>query len=425
MRILYISQYFPPEMGAPAARVSELSRFWVQQGHQVTVLTAFPNHPTGVVPPEYRGKRRRLVVREWWEGVRIVRTWLLPFPNRKPLERMLNYASFWLSASLTGIFLARPDVLIATSPQLLVGLTGWWLGFVKRVPFVLEIRDLWPESLAAVGVARERSMLTRALGPVARFLYRRSDHIVVVSPAFKERIVRQGKISPDKISVVENGVDTALFSGDGESHGFRESLGLEGKFIVSYVGTLGMAHGLSTVLDAAASLQHSNPEIMFLMVGEGAEKEHLQNQVGARGLSNVSILPQQPREKIAEMIRASTLGVVPLRKAEVFQTVIPTKMLEFMACGRPVILGVDGQARTLLEKAGAGVFVEPENAGELTRAILELGADAARCQQMGQNGRDYVERNLSRESLARDYLHVLEDLRMDRDAIRGVAGRRE
>src|SRR6202162_4784466 len=170
-------------MGAPGPRDVELSRHWVRAGHEVTVLTGFPNHPTGVVPPEYRGKLRRLVMREKVEGVNVVRSWLLPFPNRKAYERMLNYSSFCVSAATTGLFLSRPDVVIATSPQLLVGLSGWWLARWKRVPFVLEVRYLWAESRAAVGMGNSNSLLHRALAKIAGFLYSRSDRVVVVSPA--------------------------------------------------------------------------------------------------------------------------------------------------------------------------------------------------------------------------------------------------
>src|ERR1700676_5367767 len=186
MKILYVSQYFPPEMGAPAARAIELSRHWAAAGHEVTVLTGFPNHPTGVVPAEYRSKIRRLVMHEKLDGVNVVRTWLFPFPNRKAYERILNYSSFCASASTTGMFVSRPDVLIATSPQLLVGPSGWWLARTKRVPFVFEVRDLWPESLAAVGMGNGNSLLHRVLGKIADFLYRRSDRVVVVTPAFEE-----------------------------------------------------------------------------------------------------------------------------------------------------------------------------------------------------------------------------------------------
>src|ERR1700730_7765437 len=184
MKILYVSQYFPPEMGAPAARAAELSRHWARDGHEVTVLTGFPNHPTGKVPPEYRNKLRRLVMPESVEGANVVRTWLFPFPNRRAYERMLNYSSFCVSAASTGLFLSRPDVVIATSPQLLVALSGWWLACCKHVPFVFEVRDLWPESLAAVGIGKENSILHRSLSKIAGFLYRQCDRIVVVAPAF-------------------------------------------------------------------------------------------------------------------------------------------------------------------------------------------------------------------------------------------------
>ncbi len=172
MKILYISQYFPPEMGAPSARVAELSSHWAKDGHEVTVLTGFPNHPTGRVPESYRKKLRRVVVKENADGVNVVRTWLLPFPNRKAIERILNHTSFCVSAAITGLFLKRPDVVIATSPQLLVGLSGWWVARLKRVPFVFEVRDLWPESLVAVGMGDRNSLLYRALAKIANFFTR-------------------------------------------------------------------------------------------------------------------------------------------------------------------------------------------------------------------------------------------------------------
>src|SRR5580700_1617644 len=282
MKILYISQYFPPEMGAPAARAAELSLHWAAAGHDVTVLTGFPNHPTGVVPAEYRDKLRLLVVREKTGGVNVVRTWLLPFPNRKAHERMLNYSSFCISAASTGLFLPRPDVVIATSPQLLVGLSGWWLARWKRAPFVFEVRDLWPESLAAVGMGETNSLLHRSLAKIAGFLYRHSDRVVVVTPAFEDYLVKHWRVPREKISVVENGVETQLFAPQ-PAAALRRELGVEGKFVVSYIGTMGMAHGLETIIVAAAQLQDqdrdkdkdTNPEIIFLLLGEGADKDRI------------------------------------------------------------------------------------------------------------------------------------------------------
>jgi glycosyltransferase involved in cell wall biosynthesis len=409
MKILYVSQYFPPEMGAPAARADELSRHWAAAGHDVTVLTGFPNHPTGIVPPEYREKFRRMVAHEKINGVNVVRTWLLPFPNRKAYERMLNYSSFCLSAATTGLFLARPDVVIATSPQLLVGLSGWWLARWKRVPFVFEVRDLWPESLAAVGMGDSHSLLHRALGKIAGFLYRRSDRIAVVTPAFEDYLVEHWSVPREKISVIENGVETQLFAPEPATD-LRRELGVEGKFVVSYIGTMGMAHGLETIITAATRLRDTNPEIVFLMLGEGADKDRIAALARQHGLSNLRFVDQQPREKIPAYICASDVCLVLLKKTELFKTVIPTKMLEFMSCARPVILGVDGQARTILEQARGGMAIEPENSEALVIAIRHLAANRETARELGRNGREHIVRKFSRRQTAGKYIGVLEQL---------------
>ncbi|HEY2918588.1 MAG TPA: glycosyltransferase family 4 protein [Candidatus Binatia bacterium] len=395
-------------MGAPAARVSELARHWVKAGHEVTVLTGFPNHPTGIVPPEYRSKLRKLVYREQKDGIDIVRTWLIPCPNRKAHERLLNYLSFVLSSCITGIFLRRPDVIIATSPQLFVGLTGRWLGWIKRVPFIFEVRDLWPESITASGMGSDTDLSIRLLRALSAFLYRSCDHVVVVTPAFKQEIVAKWRVRDDKISLVENGVETDLFSPDVSGDDVKRELGLEGKFVVSYIGTLGLAHGLQAVMKAASELQSTFPDIQFLFVGEGADKVRLISLVFDFKLTNVRFLLQQPREKVPSIIRASDVCLVLLRKATVFETVIPTKMLEFMACGRPVILGVDGQARQIIETAQTGVCIEPEDAAALTLAIKELYRDARLRRALGHNGREYIVENLSRKQTAKTYVGVLE-----------------
>jgi glycosyltransferase involved in cell wall biosynthesis len=408
MKILYVSQYFPPEMGAPAARVAELARYWANDGHEVTVLTGFPNHPTGVVPTEYRSKLRRLVMRENVCGVNVVRTWLFPFPNRKAHERMLNYSSFFASASTTGMFVSRPDVLIATSPQLLVGLSGWWLARTKRVPFVFEVRDLWPESLAAVGMGDPDSMMNRSLGSIAGFLYKHSDQIVVVTSAFEEYLIQKWGVPPEKISVVENGVDTDLFSPKVANADLVKKLGAEGKFVVGYIGTMGMAHGLEMLVQTATELQGIAPDVLFLMVGEGADKKRVMDLARSRGLTNMRFVSQQPREKIPEFISISDACLVLLKKTELFKTVIPTKMLEFMSCMRPVILGVDGQAKKIMDHAGAGVYVEPENATALIQVIQRLAANPSLREILGRNGRRHVVEHFSRQQTAKTYVAVLE-----------------
>jgi glycosyltransferase involved in cell wall biosynthesis len=408
LKILYVSQYFPPEMGAPAARVAELSRLWARQGHDVTVLTGFPNHPTGVVPAEYRRRFHHFVSREKLDGVNVVRTWLLPLPNRKAYERMLNYSSFCLSAALTGMFLSRPDVVIATSPQLLVGLSGRWIARRKRVRFILEVRDLWPESLGAVGLGGAGSLLHYGLGQIAGFLYRAADHIVVVTHAFQKHLETAWRVSHEKISVVENGVDSKLFHPGYDGASIRRELGLEGKFVASYIGTMGMAHGLETLIEAAQLLGRTAPQVVFLLVGEGAEKQRIQSLVREYRLTNVLLLDQQPRERVPHYVSASDACLVLLKRSEIFRTVIPTKMLEFMACARPVVLGVEGEAQRLLQAANAGLCIQPENPADLANAILKLARDSHLRQSLGANGRRYILQNFTRQQMASVYLEVLD-----------------
>ncbi len=399
MKILYVSQYFPPEMGAPAARAAELSRHWARMGHEATVLTGFPNHPTGVVPEDWRSRFHRLHCTETVDGVRVVRTWLWPLPNRKAYERILNYASFCVSAGVSGLALHKPEVVIATS-----------LAFWKRVPFVFEVRDLWPESLAAVGASSEGTLFHRTLGAIAGFLYRRADRIVVVAPAYKDHLIRHWNVPAAKISIVENGVETDLFRLDPAAMEVRKQLKVEGRFLICYIGTMGNAHGLETLIAAAEKLQTALPRAMFLLIGEGAEKERIVELAAARRLTNFQFLGQQPRERIPAYVSAADLCLVTLKKAELFKTVIPTKLLEYMACERPVIVAVDGQARQIVEEAGAGVFVEPENSKALVQAILHLAQDPERRRQMGASGRQYIVNKLSREKTAQDYITVLESL---------------
>jgi colanic acid biosynthesis glycosyl transferase WcaI len=418
VKILYVSQYFPPEMGAPAARAAELAQHWAQSGHDVSVLTGFPNHPTGVVPEEWRPRLRRLIYNEKLicnqenDSVRIFRTWLWPLPNRKAHERMRNYASFCISAALRGLTIPRPDVIIATSPQLLCALAGWWISFARGIPFVFEVRDLWPESLTAVGIGNEDSLLHHTLAAIAGFLYERSDRIVVVSPAFRKHLIEHWRVPEEKIAVVENGVEADLFAPlpNASNQALRRELGATGKFLACYIGTMGNAHGLETLLDAAHQLRNQEPEVLFLLVGEGAEKARIKALAQSRGLTNILFIDQQPREKIPAFISASDVCLVLLRKTDVFKTVIPTKMLEFMSCARPVILGVDGQARQIVEEAGAGLAIEPENADALAQAITQLASNVELGVTLGQKGREHILQYFSRQRTAEKYIQVLEEL---------------
>ncbi len=404
MRILYLSQYFPPEMGAPAARVSELSREWARLGHRVTVLTGFPNHPTGVIPPEYRGELWR---REERDGVQIIRTPIYAAANRGVLKRSLAYISSSLSSALVGPLLAeRPDVLIATSPQFLTAMSGLWLSKLLRAPFVFEVRDLWPRSIVEVGALPADHLGIRALEKLERMLYRNADRIVAVTHSFVDEIAAHG-IDRKKIAVITNGVDLDLFQ-PRDRAADRARLGLpHDAFIASYVGTHGMAHGLGTLVEAAKRLREKGgaaSKVLLLLLGEGAEKPRLVEEAKAAGLTNILFWDQRPRDEVAQVLSASNACLVMLKDAPLFRTVIPSKIFECMGAARAIVSTVEGESRRILEAAECGIFSPPEDAGALANLLAQLAADPARLDAMGQSGRAHALANYSRTALARRYL---------------------
>jgi glycosyltransferase involved in cell wall biosynthesis len=407
MRILYLSQYFPPEMGAPAARVHELSREWVALGHDVTVLTGFPNHPTGKIPPEYRGQ---LIRRELVDGVNVVRTPIYAAANQGVVRRAANYLSYAASAASFGpILTERPDVVIATSPQLLTAASGLWMSALKRAPFVFEVRDIWPRSIVEVGALPAHHPAVWALERLELFLYGMADRVVAVTDTFVEELVARG-VPRGKLRVVKNGVDLELFHPQPRDDELRSELGLTADdFLCLYVGTHGMAHGLQTILEAADQLREHR-DIRFVLVGEGAEKNALKQRAQSMNLGSVLFVDKQPRVKIPRFLAASDVSLVLLKGKPLFKTVLPSKIFEILGSGRPLVLGVDGEARKVLEDAGAGIFVPPEDAASLAGAILELKTNPARCAEMGSKGRAFAEANFSRKALAEQYVCILREV---------------
>ena len=403
MRILYVSQYFPPEMGAPSARVYELSREWVRAGHEVEVLTAFAHHPTGA---KAREDRWTLTRREEVDGIKVVRTYVYATPNRGVVRRMVSYLSFMLSAVFIGLVrVRRPEVVIATSPQLLCGVAGYLLARLVRARFVFEVRDLWPESMLAVEVMRE-NFIIRALRHTARYLYRHSDGIVTVGNGYRDSIVSLYGIAPQKITVIPNGVDIGLFTPSAKANEIRQEYGWGNRFVVLYAGTLGMAHALDQVLEAAKVLLHCG-EILFAFVGEGAEKERLKALAAEWQLSNVQFIDQQPRPRVVKFYAACDLGLVSLRDTPLFQAVLPSKVFEYLAMERPILLTVGGEARKLVETAQAGEFVPPGDASALANAIRRLAGTPDRLEAMGRSGREHVCREYCRRDLAARYIEAL------------------
>ncbi|MCS6897081.1 MAG: glycosyltransferase family 4 protein, partial [Nitrospira sp.] len=402
MRILFLSHYFPPEVNAPASRTYEHCKQWVKAGHEVTVVTCAPNHPRGVV---YEGYRNAVFQREEKDGIRVVRVWTYVTANEGFLKRTINYVSYMVSAVLVAPFLAPCDVVISTSPQFFNGLAGYIVSRLKRVPWVLEIRDLWPESIVAVGAITSRPII-RVLEWLELFAYRKATHLVVVTDAFKSHMDRLG-ISADKVTVIKNGADLSLYQRPSQGHeALARELGLEGKFVASYFGTHGMAHHLETVLEAADQLR-DHPRIVFLLVGDGAERKRLVDMRDAMNLSNVLMLPQQPKERMPMLWSLSNVSLVLLKKSDLFKTVLPSKIFESMAMEKPIILGVEGESAELVRRSGGGVCIPPEDAKELAAQVLRLHDDHALCGELGARGRAFVLRHFDRAKLAGEFVRLL------------------
>lgn len=401
MRILFLSHYFPPEVNAPASRTFEHCRVWVEQGHDVAVLTNVPNHPAGEVYPGYRN---RLWQVESLSGVRVYRLLTLLAPNRGVLRRSANYGFYLVMAVLAAPFLPRPDVVVSTSPQFFCGLAGYFVSRIKRVPWVLEIRDLWPESITTVG-ALKPSRITRLLEWIEHFAYRKADRIVSVTDSFVERIAAHCG-DPAKVVVIKNGVDLSFYAPQTSAAELARQLGVEGRFVAAYVGTHGMAHGLEVILRAADKLRERK-DIVFLMAGDGAERERLVRDKEALGLDNVLILGQMPKQMMPQLWGLTDVSLVLLRNRPLFNAVLPSKIFEAMGMAKPIILGVRGESQRLVEQSGAGICIEPENAEQLAQAVAGLADDRSRCRAMGEAGRHTVERDFDRRRLAHDYEALL------------------
>ncbi|MDH5740645.1 MAG: glycosyltransferase family 4 protein [Nitrospira sp.] len=402
MRILFLSHYFPPEVNAPATRTYEHCRQWVNDGHQVTVVTCAPNHPQGKV---YEGFRNRLYQHETKDGITVIRVWTFITANEGFFKRTLNYVSYMCAAVIGSLLVPKADIVLSTSPQFFNGLAGYFVSRLMRIPWVLEIRDLWPESIVAVGAIRN-SWIIKLLEWVERFAYRKADRIVPVTDSFKTYMLSKG-IEANKIVVVKNGVDLAQYTPLDGVNSLAEDLGVRGKFVVSYFGTHGMAHHLETIFHAARRLSHSK-NIVFLMVGDGAERQALVQMRDKMALDNVMMLDQQPKSRMRELWALSNVSLVLLKKSDLFKTVIPSKIFESLAMAKPIILGVEGESAELIQAAQAGICIQPEHADDLAARALELSENPELCQQLGKNGRKYVIEHFDRTVLARKLTSVIE-----------------
>ncbi len=402
MHILFLTDNFPPETNAPASRTFEHARLWVKAGHRVTVVTGAPNFPSGRI---HAGYRNSVWSRETIDGIDVVRVWTYITANEGFLKRTLDYVSFMIAAICASPFLSRPDVIVGTSPQFFTPCAALVVSWFRRRPFVFELRDLWPDSIVAVGAMRETAAI-RALRKLEYFLYRRASRIVSVTHSFK-RVLTGNGIDPEKIAVVPNGVDLDAYVPGPKPAELARRLGVEGKFVAAYVGTVGMAHGIGTLLDAARALRERN-DIAFIVVGTGAQQVELAETAKREGLSNVIFVGAVSKAEVRDYWRLCDVAVVLLRDTPLFRHVIPSKMFEAMGMERAIVLGVKGESEGILLDSGAGVTIPPEDAAALAGAVAGLADDRAQCEALGRKGRGFAASNFNREVLALRMLGELE-----------------
>lgn len=402
MRIVLLTHYFPPEVGAPQARLYELASRAAAAGHGVTVVTGFPNYPTGVVPPAYRGRFR---MEEMMDGVRVVRTAVYATPNRGFVRRILNHLSF-AASSLAAVREVGPaDVLFVESPPLFTGLAVLAYRHLKRAPYVFNVSDIWPESAVQLGALRSR-WAVRLAEMLELHLYHKAARVSVVTPGMMERLASRG-VPRGKLFLLTNGVDTAVYRPMPPNVELARRLGIEGKKVFLYAGTHGMAQGLEVVLEAARRTRGA--DILYVLAGEGAEKESLMKQAAAAAITNVRFVANQPKSVMPDLLNLSYATIVPLKRLDLFKSALPSKMFESMASAKPIVASVWGEAADLVERARCGIVVAPEDPAALHAAVEKLAADPALARELGENGRRYVAEHFDRTVIAERFVTLLRE----------------
>jgi hypothetical protein len=404
MHILFLTDNFPPEVNAPASRTFEHCREWVKAGEKITVITCAPNFPKGKV---FAGYKNKLWQVEEIEGIRVIRVWTYITANSGFLKRTLDYISFMLSAIIASFFIRKVDLIIGTSPQFFTVCAANVVSFFKRKPWVFELRDIWPESIKAVG-AMKNSTAIRVLEKLELHLYQRADKIIAVTHAYKKYLVARG-VDTNKISVVTNGVDLSNYSRREKDSALTIKYELQNKFVAGYIGTHGLAHGLQTLLNAADLLQKHDKgkDIIILLLGDGAVKEALQQEAVERQLTNVLFVDSVPKQQVVRYWSLLDTSIIHLKKTPLFQSVIPSKMFECMAMGIPVLHGVAGESADIVRKENVGLVFESDNALTLSHLLLELKQDTAILEELSVNALKAAP-NYDRKNLA---LNMLEELR--------------
>jgi glycosyltransferase involved in cell wall biosynthesis len=400
VHVLFLTDNFPPEVNAPASRTFEHCREWVKAGHRVTVITCAPNFPKGKV---FDGYRNKLWQRETMEGIEVVRVWSYITANEGFVRRILDYQSYMVSAIIASLFVRKVDVIVGTSPQFFTACAAYVASRLKFRPYIFELRDLWPESIKAVGAMKNERAIA-LLESLELFLYRKAARVISVTNSFKDNLVSRG-IDGSKIEVVTNGVDLSQFKPRSKDPALERQLGLEGKFVVGYIGTHGLAHALETVLDAAERLRGT--DVVFLLLGDGARKQALREDAARRGLDNVVFIDTVPTAEVPRYWSILDVSLIHLQKTELFTTVIPSKLFESMGMGLPVLHGVEGESARIVRDENAGIPFEPENADALVAALRRLKENPAELAQFKASCLKGAQ-NYDRTNLALKMMRILE-----------------
>lgn len=404
MRILFIHQYFLSPKEAGGTRHFEMARYLVKNGHQVTILASKISYLTGAIHDKYRGS---LWKEEELDKVRIIRAWAYSKVHKSFKHRILGFFSFIASSIWTSLFIGKYDVVIATSPPLFQGISGWIVSKLKRCPFIFEIRDLWPAFAIDMGELTNPTVIKLAQG-LESFLYARSDYLISLTPAYSEYLIEQG-VEKEKIFLIPNGVETDIFLPMDRDNWVRQEYGLNGKFVLTYGGAHGIANALDTILDCAKILREYR-DVVFLLVGDGKEKGNLVRRKQDEGIDNLIFIHAQPKEKMPYFYAASDVCIATLQGIEMFKKVYPNKLFDYMASARPTILAIDGEARQILEKANGGIYIEPENPEDMAGAILELYRNRELSERLGENARGFVVKEFSRQKQAEKLRAMLEKI---------------
>lgn len=408
MKILVVHQYYlmPGQYGG--SRFNEMSRLWAAQGHQVSVIAGTVDHGSGKAPAKYRG---RWITEERDGDVSVYRCHVPASYGAGYAGRMWGFFGFTLSAATAALRAVKPDVVIATSPPLIAVLPGWVAArFFRRVPWIFEIRDLWPESAVTTGVLAAKSPLTRVLYALERWACGSATVVNVLTPAFQENLERRGLASKAKISFVPNGADVEMFNPGPRDNAARREWEWGDRFVAMYAGAHGRANAIRQLVDSAEALR-SRPDILIASVGDGPERLELEAEARARRLENIRFYGPVGKSRMPDLVNACDAGMAVLQKNTVFRTVYPNKVFDYMACARPSVLAIDGVARDLVcGQARAGLFAEPEDGAAIASAIRQLADHPEEAAQMGRNGFEWVRANATRESLASKYLDVMRSI---------------